>query len=546
MGSDNIDIFKKIIFGLPPLKYQIVGMFLLGAIYTAASFLAFEAFSPLSISLMMLPVFYLLIFILPSLSAAEISHRVLTNYPRRWSYFLSLVNQLALFLYLMVLSGANNAVNAWNIVWLLLITVYLINFLVLAMSVGLEYVKKISVISLIQPAVLSVVFYFFVGRSLEISTYNYVFSFASFLTAAGFLMGILLTVNYLIRSNTDVSAFRLTSGLLQNRREALDLGFDSRPMVQTLKIDNGDESTFLAPWVHPGPLAGFGGGKMSEKIISELNQDGKGFFMHVPCTHKEDLADPEDANKLLEAESEPEFSEKASKMIHREYEDVEFYGRKIGDKKIVFMEAGGVDDYDVGVFTQNVDRDNVLLVDLHNHDIHEGPEKEVQYGTIEASGLRESFEDFLAELGKLDLYDYYAGVHISEEGDIAALTEKVEDQQVILIGSDTNGVTEDLRDLSRDLESEYDHSLIFSTDTHASIHEMAKLDETDTQKVEEVVQTSRKNLGPAKIGFSSMKSEPVSLLKYDYNGLVSSVNILIRLVIISLFVFYFLLVLWIF
>ncbi len=546
MGSDNIDIFKKIIFSLPPLKYQVTGMFILGAIYTAASFFAFEAFSPLTISLMMMPVFYLLLFILPSLSAAEISHKVLKNYPRRWSYFLSLVNQLALFLYLMVLSGANNAVNAWNIVWLLLITVYLINFLVLAMSVGLEYMKKISVISLIQPAVLSMVFYFFVARSLDISAYNYVFSFASFLTAAGFLMGILLTVNYLIRSNTDVSAFKLTSGLLQNRREALDLGFDSRPLVQTLKIDNGKKSTFLAPWVHPGPLAGFGGGKMSEKIISELNQDGKGFFMHVPCTHKEDLADPEDSERLLRAESEPEYSEKASKMIHRDYESVEFYGRKIGDKKVVFMESEGIDDYDVGVFTEDVDRDDVLLVDLHNHDIHEGPEKEVQYGTVEASELRESFEDFLEELDGLDLQEYNAGVHVSDEGDIAALTEKVEGQEVLLIGSDTNGVTEDLRDLSRDLESEYAYSLVFSTDTHASIHEMAKLEETGTSKVVKVIQASRKDLGPAKIGLSSMESQPVSLLKYDYNGLVSSVNILIRLVIISLFVFYFLLVLWIF
>ena len=546
MGSDNIDIFKKIIFSLPQLKYQVTGMFALGIIYTAASFLAFEAFSPLTISLGMLPVFYLLIFIFPSLFGAEIFHRVLKFYPRRWSYFLSLVTQLSLFLYLMVLSGANNAVNAWNIAWLLLITVYLINFLVLAMSVGLEYVKKISVISLTQPTVLSMVFYFFVARSLDISTYNYVFSFASFLAAVGFLLGILLTVNYLIRSNTDVSAFRLTSGLLQNRREALDLGFDSRPLVQTLKIDNGEESTFLAPWVHPGPLAGFGGGKMSERIISELNQEGKGFFMHVPCTHKEDLADPEDADKLLEAESEPGFSEKASKMIHRDYENVEFYGRKIGDKKIVFMEADGIDDYDVGVFTEDVDRDDVLLVDLHNHDIHEGPEKEVQYGTVEASKLRESFEDFLKELEKYELDDYQAGFNISDEGDIAALTEKVGGQKTVLIGSDTNGITEDLRDISKELESEYDFSLIFSTDTHASIHEMAKLEETDTKKVEQIVEASKKDLAPAKIGLSSMESEPVSLLKYDYNGLVSSVNILIRLVIISLFVFYFLLVLWIF
>ena len=546
MGADNVDIFKKIIFSLPPLKFQLSGLVVLGLIYTLASYLAFEAFAPINIMIEMILLFYLLVYLLPSVSAGELFYRALKSYPREWSYFLALVNQLALFLYLMVLSGANNPVNAWNIVWLLLITLYLINILVLVMSVGLKQIKKISVISLTQPAVLATVFYSFIGRSLEISTYNYFFSSVSFLAAGAFLVVLLLLVNYLIKSNTEVSAFKLTSGLLQNRREALDLGFDSQPVVQTLKIDNGEESTFLAPWVHPGPLAGFGGGKLSEKIISNLNADGKGFFMHVPCTHKEDLADPEDAEKLIEAKENPEMGGQASEMIHREYDKISFYGRRTEDKKIVFMETDGIDDYDVGVFTENIDREDVLLVDLHNHDIHEGPEKEVQYGTSEAYQLRESFEEFLQELEGLELKDYSAGIELSENRDVMALTEKVDGQKTLLIGSDTNGLTQDFRDLREEFESEYDHSLVFSTDTHASVHDMANLKTTDTGKVREVIEASRKDLGPATLGLSSSRSQPVKLLKYDYNGLVSSVNILIRLVIISLFVFYFLLVLWIF
>ncbi|MFO7793439.1 MAG: DUF2070 family protein [Candidatus Nanohaloarchaea archaeon] len=546
MGADNVDIFKKIIFSLPPLKYQITGIFVLGLIYTLASFIAFEAFAPINIASMLIPLFYLLIFVFPTLLAGELFCRVLNKYPRDWSFFLALVNQLSLFLYIMVLSGANNAVNAWNIVWLLLITLYLINVLVLVMSVGFEYIKKIALISFVQPASLAAIFYFFIGDALEISTYDYVFSFASFLAASAFLLAILVIVDYLIKTNTDVSAFTLTSRLLQNRREALDLGFESRPEVQTLKIDNGEESIFLAPWVHPGPLAGFGGGKVSEKIISELNESGRGFFFHVPCTHKEDLADPNDSEKLLDSVSNPELADNASKIIRREYEKVQFYGRKIGDNKVVYMIADGIDDYDVGIFTEDIDLEDVLLVDLHNHDIQQGPEKEVQYGTVEASELKQSFDQFLKELDGQELEEYHAGVKVSEDRDLVALTEKVGDQETLLIGSDTNGITKDLRDLKSDYESNFDYSLVFSTDTHSSIHEMANLKSTDTEEVKSLVEASKKDLSPAQIGLGTMKSDPVKLLKYDYNGLVSSVNILIRLVVISLFIFYLLLVLWIF
>jgi putative membrane protein len=510
------------------------------------SYLAFEAFAPVNIALEMLPLFCLLVFVFPFFFAGEVFYRVLESYPREWSYFLSLVNQLALFLYLLVLSGANDPANAWNVVWLLLITLYLINIFVLVMSVGLEYLKKISIISLAQPAVLALVFYGFLGQTLEISIHNYAFSLVSFIAAGGFLISLFFVVNYLIRSNTDVSAFQLTSGLLQNHREALNLGFESKPLVQTLKVDNGEESVFLAPWVHPGPLAGFGGGILSEKIISELNSDGRGFFMHVPCTHKEDLADPDDAEKLLDAESDPDMSREVSEMIHEEYENIDFYGRKTTSGKIVLMEAEGIDDYDVGVFHENIDREDVLLVDLHNHDIHEGPEKEIQYGTVQAEKLRESFEDFLDELDDLDLYSYHAGMKVSEEGQMMAWTEKVGSQETLLIGSDTNGLTEDMRSLREKYDSNFDHSLIFSTDTHASIHEMANPSKTDIDDIERLVESSKKELDSASLGLSASKSEPVRLLKYDYNGLVSSVNILVRLLPIALLIFYLLLIIWVF
>ena len=134
------------------------------------------------------------------------------------------------------------------------------------------------------------------------------FAFASLLIAAGFLVLVLVVVDYLIKSNTDVSAFALTSGLLRNDRESLDLGVEARPAVETFAVDNGSRLTVAAPWVHPGPLGGFGGGQLSGNLIDALNGGGAGdaderaevaadgateaasegdagFFFHVPCTH---------------------------------------------------------------------------------------------------------------------------------------------------------------------------------------------------------------------------------------------------------------------
>lgn len=547
MGADNVDIFKNIIFQLPSLRSQLAGIIALSFVYSGIAYLAFRAFAPLDLYPLMIPVSALLIYLLPTVFAGELFHRVIPPYPRHWSYFLALVNQLILFLYSLILSGANNPGNAWSIIWLAFITVYLSNILVLIMSVGMKYLKRIMAMSLSQPALLVPVFHIFIGRALDITASSYIFSFGALLLAAVFLAGLLLLVDYLIKSNTDVSAFKLTSGLLQNNRESLNLGFEAEPEVQTLQIDNGEELTMAAPWVHPGPLGGFGGGQLSDTVIEKLKESGEGFFLHVPCTHEEDLANAEDSRKIVEAVSTPEKAGEASKMIHRDYGPIEFYGRKFDGKKIVYLHAEQIDDYDIGVFMSDVDTDEVLLVDLHNHDIQEGPEKEVQYGTSEADELKDYFDDFLDELEGLKLHDYSAGFDVGKpDQHIMAMCERVGDQEVLLMGTDTNGVTQDLRDLQNSYRSEFEHVLLFSTDTHASIHDLANRKSSNIEEMQDMVENAVDTTRSADIGMVSQKTAPLHLLKNDYNGLVFSVNILIRLTLISLVLFYLLLILWIF
>ncbi|WP_096390904.1 DUF2070 family protein [Halopenitus persicus] len=547
MGADNVDVFQRMVFSLPSLKVQIPALVALSLLYSFGMRLAFTVFTPIRLSIPLVLVAGSLVFLVPFLVAGELFHQVLPRYPRSWSYFLALFNQFVLFIHGLILSGADTTGNAWSIVWLAFITVHVTNVLVLLISTGIEYYKRILVVSSVQTALLIAVFYLFVGGALGIERYRHAFSLASVAIAAVFVVLILLAVEYLIKSNTDVSAFTLTSGLLRNDRESLDLGFEAEPHVQTLTIDNGDRLRLAAPWIHPGPLGGFGGGQLSGTVISELNRDGTGFFLHVPCTHEEDLADPEDAEKVLEAVADPEGTGHASTLVHRDYGEIEFFGRRFDGQTIVFLHAEHIDDYDTGVFMRDVERSDVLLVDLHKHDIQEGPEKEVQYGTAEADRLKRYFDDFLETLDDAPLHDYSAGfdVHLGDQ-DLLAMVEVVDGERTLLMGIDTNGVTADIRDLEAAYREEFDHVLLFSTDTHASIHDLANMTRSNVDAMRRAVAAATDDVAPATIGLTSRTTRPLQLLKNDYNGLVFSVNILIRLTIISLFLFYFVLIVWMF
>ena len=576
MGADNVDAFQRLVFSVPPLRVQAAAIAVLSGVYGVVTFAAFSVFTPFVPSPSRIVPIAVLLYLLPFAVAAELFARALDGYPRSWSYFLALVTQFVFFVYALVLSGADTVANAWSIVWLLFVTLYLINIFVLVVSTGIDRLRRILAVALAQPAALIVAFYAFAGGDLGFATYRHVFAFASLGIAAGFLVLVLVVVDYLIRSNTDVSAFALTSGLLRDDRESLDLGVEARPFVETLAVDNGDRLTLAAPWVHPGPLGGFGGGQLSGSVIDALNgrraiegteraeaaADGgatvgsggdAGFFLHVPCTHKEDLSDPADSERILDAVSDPDLTGRASRLVtatytDREgYGDVRFHGRRIGDKEVIVLHGEGIDDYDTGVFMSDIDHDEVLLIDQHRHDIQNGPDVEIQYGSAEADRLKRAFDDFRERLAAEPLDDYAAGFALSRTGqDALAFVESVDGQEVLWIGVDTNGLTPDVRAAADGYREEFDAVIPFSTDTHASIHELANMRESDTDAIDDAVDRAVDDLAPAAGGLASRRTEPVKLLKNDYNGLVFSVNILIRLTIIALVTLYALLVLWLF
>ena len=162
---------------------------------------------------------------------------------------------------------------------------------------------------------------------------------------------------------------------------------------------------------------------------------------------------PADPGRSLDAVADPDRTDRASRLVtesygEREgYADVRFHGRRIGDRQVIVLHGEGIDDYDTGVFMRDVDHDEVLLIDQHRHDIQRGPDVEIQYGSAEADRLKRAFDDFRDRLAAADLADdYAAGFSLTRDSqDALAMVERVDGQEVLWIGVDTNGLTPDVR-----------------------------------------------------------------------------------------------------
>lgn len=547
MPADNLEVFKKVIFRLPQLRKTFGLTLFLGTVYSILLYLLLDSFL-LEVTIWMIPILTFGLFLVPGILASELYSFLLPGYPRKWGYFLSLVNQLIIFLFAALLIVPESFLTAWQIVWLGLTTLFINNFFILVLSTGPDYLKRVSVLSLVQPLLILAGFHLAFGRYLEIGLLAYLSNFLVILGAGAVLLIAIYVTEFLVGSNvSNLSMLNLVTALLQNRQERLDLGRPVKPDVQTLKIVNGSgEKTFAAPWVHPGPLQGFGGGRLTSYVLDRLTEQGDGFFLHVPSTHHMDPSDPRDSEKVYQALSDPETVDSASKLIREEYELGTLYGRKMDGKQVIFLELDGYDDYEEAVFREVIDPEETLIVDLHNQrkDIHLD---EMRYGTTDAEKARRHLEDFQEKLEQQETEGYSAGFSSGlENKPVAALVEEVGGQRTLLFGIEGNDASENLLELRDEFSDDFDEVLLFTTDTHSSVHDLASSSQVDRGKVRSVVDDAEEDLSPAEIGLSSQEAEEMKFLKDDYYGLIYTINILVRLLPIALVLMYLALVIWLF
>lgn len=554
MGSDNVDIFKKVIFSIPSLPKIILGIVFLGLVYGFLTFLGVKAFTSHQIEPVLIVNLAVLVFIVPTLVMGEVLHLLIEDYPRTWGYFLSWCNQLILFIFSVIMTGANNFGNAWSIFWIALISLYLSSFVVLLLTLGFSYVKKISLLSMIQPGLILIVFYLTLGKFLKIPLNSYLINIGMALVVGVSMIIFFFVIEILIGANVkDISIVNLTASFLQKKQEKLGVGYSTRPDVQTLMLENETEKAKISiPWIHPGPLEGFGGGRITSKIINSLNTaEQQGFFLHVPSTHKSDPSNPKSYEKIIDAMDKPGTVGKASKLVTEDYGEIKFHGRKLDDKKIIFIdttESGTrYDDYEMSVFREVIDTENTILVDLHNHEREIIGEREVVwYNTDTSSQFRAYLQDFIDKIEGNEVYNYSCGFNtLTEDTKIFSLAEEVNGQRTLMVGIEGNEKGKELEKIENKYKNEFDKVLSFTTDTHRSIHEMSREKQVESERLIESVEEAKDNFSKGFIGFSNQKAQSMKLLQEDYYGMIYSINIIVRLVPLVLLLFYIGLIFWI-
>jgi putative membrane protein len=548
-GGYNLQIFERLVKDIPDSRTLYGLIVFLGFIYGSILTILLDqriSWQVGSGSLSELLLISVLILILPAVVSAEVYYRTLNYMQRNWALTISFIGETVFFVFMLVMRATSDVARAWEVYWAGVLTVFVISYTILVASARNSGFKRLGLFTLTHPFLL--LFPMALIWQFEPFTgIDYITHFAVLVITGLILIALVILHEYLMRVNIqDINGFDLSADLVQRNEEDIEAGYPARPEVYNLEIENEDGVFSIgAPWVHPGPLGGFGGATLSKKIIDGKNvNDRQGFFLHMPTTHQSDPVSSSSINKINDAMKEAEKTGKASKLLKKEYEHLTLRGRKIGEKKIVFVETDKYDDYEKAIFSDAVEEENVLIIDQHNHREHE--DLEVMHATsVAAEETRESLKDFLAELENVDTHDYSAGYAADpDEKAVMALVEEVDGERTLTVGSDENGPCENLLDMQEEYSEEFDEVNVFTTDTHKDLKDLARKEEIPKEKLREVIEDALENLGPAKIGFSISRTEEINLLHRDYYSITHSANIISRLFLLSIIIFYISLMIW--
>lgn len=525
--------FRKILFHAPTPKRSSVLLFFLGFVY---SFLAVALKIFYYRTTLLSWIISYTVFVLPAIVYAVISNKVVQNFYKRRSFLLSLLNQALLFFGL-VLSFLSMKLLLFFVSFS-----YSINVLSLIGVSGDKGPKN-----LLYPLI-----YF--APVLYVLNYYGIFAFgplrASFFFGLGIavFLSIYLADYYFRLGISDVSAVKIFSSFLNKELMSIVHGAEINTIHQNLVFNiDGREYEIMLPWLHPGPVRYIGGGSVSTTLIDELNKEGKGYFWHVPSCHKEDPANPQISDRILDQVSEEiEYQNKATKLLKKESGSFKVYGQKFGEFYIVFVDAEGTDDFENTIFKRiKEERDEkIVFVDLHNHPPLTN-DKILLEDEAGANKLQELIHTLLNDLNRKEKYDLKASFQISEEKKFMVLLEEISDETYLFITLDTNGISNRLKEKLNILArgNEFDETLILTTDAHQSIRFLSEEAKIESDKIEDSVKEALETLKSAEVGISEAELKNIQVLGNDSYHLQTSVNFVIHLFPMFLFFIYILFIL---
>ncbi len=525
--------FKKMVFKSPSPRISLVVIAVLG--FVSALISVRWIFSDLQMDFLKTSVLSFFFFAASPAIYGLATNYIFDKFYGRRAFLLALINQVLL------LSGVLTIQYSTDIIFFTLSFAYTINILSLA---GVNNDK--GFISLLYP-----LFYFSPIFAFLHFTGVFVLSFV--LVAVFFLVGIasLLSVHvveYFFRLNLETSPLELINSFINNEPISLKSGTEISSMVQALKIrtDRGDYTISL-PWLHPGPSGTVGGGTMSKSLINNLSGSGdenaKGYFWHVPSSHEEDPCNPEVNRRILDSvlSKEPVYDEKATKIFKRSNDSFEIYGQKIGESFIVFLNVEGVDDYEMSIFRKIIDETGkrIAFVDMHHHKPTD-ENKMLMEGEEVSENLVREIIDLLNDLEEKEAFNLRAGMEVSQDGDLMALVEEIDDSKYLFVTLNKNGIPvcfeDKLEEIDRD--ERFDHTILLTTDTHESLDFLDDACGADLP-FSSVIDTAFNNTSEAKVGLLEDKLDGVKVLGKKSYIFESSVTFAVHLFPILILLIYF-------
>lgn len=527
----NLGVYENLVFSVPPtgrLRRVLLGGGVLSGLLTVAlaEVGGLMAASPTTALVVCLG-------FVGGGTVTALTTQLFPDFPANWGYLIGLV-AMALSFGFLVLDVLIGPTAGWGVTVLGSAFVLLTVMAVLVLTAGTDQVLSLTAASVPMPLVM-------LGlpaagsRYLGLPAVDLPVAVAISGTVA---LGLALSVyvhERLIDANVDyIDGSRLTSTLLTGRREDIAAGYPHEPHVHTLRIETGSSRhTLVSPWVHPGPIANFGGGAVADSVINRLNEDGSGFYLKAPSTHEDDCAETAIADSVVSAVTSPETNDEASELLHRTYNDISFHGRRYGDSRVVFMEPSDFGDCPTSVIEEVIDPSDTLVVDRHAYE--PGGDGGIRFGSVAAHSIQAALRRFLADLDRAPLYPYRAGMAVDTEGkQICALVEEVNDQRTVVFGSNENEVSDTLRDLEAEMAAEHDAAIVFSTDAHHDIHDLAVRRQVDRARARAVIDEAAGSIGSARAGLGVTRAEETRLLGREYYALQYTINYVLRSFTVSL------------
>lgn len=530
----NLDVYENLVFAVPPTDRLRAALLVGGTLYG----LVVYGLARITLPFVGGPLVALgtvAAFVVPPLVTAGLTRRF-PDFPRRWGYLLGLVAATLGFGFAVaeLLVGPT---DGWRLVGLGAAVVLLTLLAVLVLTAGTR--QPVSLAAAGSPMALGLVGLPVAGaRWFQLPAPDLPRAALSLAVVGVGLAASVYVHERLIDANvTYIDGSRLTSTLLTGREEDIQTGYRHEPLVQALRIDGGGGFTLVTPWVHPGPLVNFGGGAVAENVINRLNEDGAGFFAKGPVTHRDDAAETAITDRVLDALPDPAMTDRASRLIHRDYDGISFHGRWYGDRRVVFLEPDDFGDFPPSIVGDYLDPADTMVVDRHAFEPDGG--KGLRYDSARARQLRAALDRFLDDLDGAARHDYRAGAAVDIDGkQVCALVEEVDGQRTVLFGANENEVSPTLLALESELRDEFDEAVVFSTDTHHDMHDLAARREVDPDRMRAVIDEAAGAVAPARAGVGTERAAETRLLGKEYYALQYTINYVLRSFTVSLAVLY--------